>query len=206
MILRFLENLLEMQVDINHSVEAFYQMFGEMFAGDCEIDMFIRELNHLGIRTFRRTDTQEIVYKMKADVLEKHLCRFNDYESRQRRNAKITLKRLLEKGIDIEISRKCCSCTECDLYEIPGITPGLSDIILSLDKMSLDKNSPDVSYVEEDQMICLFEFRDSCLNPEPWFELDAKIVMETNDCNILKLNCSRYHKCSKCLSRENMYE
>ena len=196
-LLHFLENLIETRVDINHSVEAFYQMFG----GDCEIDLFIRELNQMGMRTFRRTDTQEIVYKIKVEVLEKHLCRFNYYESQQRRNAKITLKRLLEKGTDIEISRKCCSCTECDLYEIPGITHGLSDIILSL-----DKNSPDVSYVEEDQMICLFEFRDGCLNPEPWFELDAKIAMETNDGNILKLNCSRYHKCSKCMSRENMYD
>jgi hypothetical protein len=128
----------------------------------------------------------------------------NPTESQIHKDGKILLKTLLEKKIPISFIRNCISCKKNEEYEIHEITES-SDIQL---EYRFDYNGPkiaDVAYIDEGDICCIFEIcnthKTSSENrPEPWFEIDAKTLIQiANDMNTLQIPCIRCEKCDICI-------
>jgi hypothetical protein len=136
----------------------------------------------------------------------------NPSESQIHKDAKILLKNLLERKIQISFIRECCSCKIVEEFEIPEMTES-STIRMEYGFQYNDRQQiADVAYLDnDDEIFTLFEIchthkTRSEKRPEPWFEIDAeKLIQLANDDSLtsLQIPCIRCEKCEECIEREN---
>lgn len=129
-------------------------------------------------------------------------------ESQIHKNAKILLKYILENKIQLTIKRKCNKCNNIDEYDIPEISESSSIIV----EYRFDYNGvkiADIAYIEDNEILCIFEIYNTHKTqtenrPEPWFELDAKNIIETfnnYDLQKIQLQCIRNKTCDDCINQ-----
>jgi hypothetical protein len=127
-------------------------------------------------------------------------------ESQIHKNAQLLLKYILENKIPLKIYNKCNKCNKIDEYDIPEISESSSIVI----EYRFDYNGlkiADVAYIEDDEILCIFEVYNTHKThtenrPEPWFELDAKNVIENfnnYDLQAINLQCIRDKTCNDCI-------
>ncbi len=124
------------------------------------------------------------------------------------KDAKILLKTLLDNKIPITLNRKCISCDLEEEYNIPEVSEGT---LIKIDFELENNKKVDVSYLEEDSIVCIFEISNTVKNKktciiEPWFEINARdIINKANDASLLFLefDCLRLEKCKNCKKTED---
>jgi hypothetical protein len=134
----------------------------------------------------------------------------NPSESQIHKDAKILLKNLFERKIQISLIRNCCSCNKIEEFEIPEMTE-TSSIKLEYRIEFNGLQIPDVAYLENGEVFALFEIwythkTRSEKRPEPWFEIDSeKFIRLANDDSLtsLQIPCIRCEKCEECIEMEN---
>jgi uncharacterized protein YkuJ len=135
-------------------------------------------------------------------------CNHYDHpsESQIHKDAKTLLKTLLDKKIPISFNRKCDSCENIEVFEIPETTE-TSTIQL---EHRFEYNGPkiaDVAYIDNNELVCIFEICNThrtCAEnrPEPWFEIDAKtliVLVNDNTSTKLQIPCIRSENCEECV-------
>ena len=140
-------------------------------------------------------------------------CNHYDHpsESQIHKDAKALLKTLLDKKIPISLVRKCASCEKNEEYEIPE-TSETSIVQIERRFEYNGQKIADIAYLDNGEIVCIFEICNThrtCdeTRPEPWFEIDAKMLIETaNDIGpkttALQIPCIRSAKCEECLQIE----
>ena len=136
----------------------------------------------------------------------------NPSETQIHKDAKNLLKNLLERKIPISFCRKCCSCKKDEEFEIPEISE-TSVIELEYQFEYNGKKIADVVYIDNNDIVCIFEIYKSHKTnnqnrPEPWFEIDAKKLIEiANDISLisLKIPCIRFEECEECSLKKLKY-
>ena len=129
-------------------------------------------------------------------------------ESQIHKNAKILLKYILENKIQLTIKSKCNKCNNIDEYDIPEISESSSIIV----EYRFDYNGvkiADIAYIEDNEILCIFEIYNTHKTqtenrPEPWFELDAKNIIESfnnYDLQKIQLQCIRNKTCDDCINQ-----
>lgn len=132
-------------------------------------------------------------------------------ESQIHKDAKLLIKMLLDGKIPTSFIRNCACCNKKDEFEIPEIT---ETSIIQIE-YRFDYNGvkiADVAYIDNNELVCIFEIynthkTDRKNRPEPWFEIDAQILltMVNGNSNILhgiKIQCIRREKCDNCMEKE----
>jgi len=133
----------------------------------------------------------------------------NPTESQIHKDAKILLKNLLERKIQISLIRNCCCCKKNEEFEIPEISE-TSNIQV---EHRFEYNGPktaDVAYIDDGELLCIFEICNTHKTrsedrPEPWFEIDAETLIKTtndNSSSSLQIPCIRCEKCENCVEKE----
>jgi hypothetical protein len=133
----------------------------------------------------------------------------NPTESQIHKDAKILLKNLLERKIQISLIRNCCCCKKNEEFEIPEISE-TSNIQV---EYRFEYNGPktaDVAYLEDGEILCIFEIcntHKTCSEnrPEPWFEIDAETLIKMandNSLTSLQIPCIRCEKCDACIKED----
>lgn len=134
-------------------------------------------------------------------------------ESQIHKDAKLLLKQLLERKVEITLKRRC---KVCHLYE-ESIIPELSEsssIELEYGFEFNGRKVADVAYVDED-FLCIFEI---CFShktededrPEPWFEIEAVSFLQlannlTPETTKLTIPCMRKRQtCDDCLNKKKL--
>ena len=134
-------------------------------------------------------------------------------ETQIHKSAKLLLKYILENKIPLTIFNKCIKCNKIDEYIIPEVSENSSIII----EYRFEYNGlkiADIAYLEDDEILCIFEIcnthkTDTENRPEPWFELDAKNLIEVfnnYDLQTIQLQCIRNKICDDCIYQENIIE
>jgi len=175
----------------------------EFICIDCGNDVIIRQGN---IRVHHFAHSKEDIK-----------CNFynNPNESQIHKNAKLVLKYILENKIQLTIKNKCNKCKKIlYYYPIPEVSEKSSIII----EYRFEYNGvkiADIAYTEDNEILCIFEifYTHKTLpenRPEPWFELDAKNIIETFMLQTIKtpieLECSRDTTCDDCINQEIILE
>jgi len=131
-------------------------------------------------------------------------CKYYSHpsESQIHRDAKMLLKTLFDRKTYVYINRHCCG-----RFPVPVMTD-TSKIVL---EHRFDYNGPkvaDVAYLDGDRLAYIFEIchthkTHSDRRPEPWFEIDAKVLLKnSNDYNIVAImQCIRNDTCGDCLKK-----
>jgi hypothetical protein len=135
----------------------------------------------------------------------------NPTEAQIHKDAKILLKNLLERKIPISFSRTCCCCKNNEEFEIPEISE-TSTIQLEYRFEYNGLKIADVAYIDDCDIICIFEIcntHKTCIEnrPEPWFEINAEMLVKLANDNILtslEIPCIRCEKCDDCIKLENL--
>jgi hypothetical protein len=128
----------------------------------------------------------------------------NPGEAQIHKDAKRLIKSMLERKIQFSIVRKCVSCDTSEEFDIPEIDE-TSKIILEYRFEYNGLKIADVAYIENDEIVCIFEIcntHKTCSEdrPEPWFEIDARTLIDavSNNNTVLKIPCIRCEKCDNC--------
>ena len=129
-------------------------------------------------------------------------------ESQIHKDAKLLIKTLLEKKINVSFIRNCHCCKKNEEFEIPEITE-TSSIELEYRFEHNGLKIADVAYIDNGEIICIFEIchthkTESENRPEPWFELNAlKLIQTANDTNddFIKIQCIRCEECEECIQK-----
>ena len=128
----------------------------------------------------------------------------NPGEAQIHKDAKRLIKSILERKIPFSIVRKCVSCETSEEFDIPEIDE-TSKIMLEYRFEYNGLKIADVAYIENDEIVCIFEIcntHKTCSEdrPEPWFEIDARTLIDavSNNNTALKIPCIRCEKCDKC--------
>lgn len=137
-----------------------------------------------------------------------HYC--NPTESQIHKDAKLLLKTLLERKIQISFIRNCCSCEKNEGYEITKMTE-TSRIELEHRFEYNGLKIADVAYIDDDELLCVFEIcntHKTCSDnrPEPWFEISAETLISIandNSLTSLQIPCIRCEKCDDCIETQN---
>jgi uncharacterized protein YkuJ len=130
-------------------------------------------------------------------------------ESQIHKDAKMLLKNLLERKIQISLIRNCCCCKKNEEFEIPEICE-LSFIEIEYRFEYNGVKIADVAYIDNGELFCIFEIcytHKTCSEnrPEPWFEINAEMLIKiANDNNLtsLQIPCMRCEKCDDCIKEE----
>jgi hypothetical protein len=133
----------------------------------------------------------------------------NPTETQIHKHAKILMKYLLERKIQISFIRTCCCCKKKEEFEIPEISK-TSNIQVEYRFEYNGVKIADVAYVDVGDFLCIFEIcntHKTCSEnrPEPWFEIDAKTLIKmANDNRLtsLQIPCIRCEKCDDCIESE----
>jgi len=133
----------------------------------------------------------------------------NPSESQIHENAKLVLKYILENKIPLIIDTTCMECKQDYQTIIPEIEES-SSILLEHRFEYNGLKIADVAYVENNEIICIFEVYNTHATqeenrPEPWFELDAKHIINTfydSDLSLIRLTCIRSKLCDECLDAQ----
>ena len=120
-------------------------------------------------------------------------------ESQIHKDAKMLMKSMLEEKNDFKITRQCNKCERKKTFKICKMIDE-SNIELEYRFEHNGLKIADVAYLNENELVCIFEIcntHKTCENdrPEPWFEIDAKKLIETDGKNIL---CERGFICKEC--------
>jgi competence CoiA-like predicted nuclease len=136
----------------------------------------------------------------------------NPSESQIHKDAKLLLKNLLERKIPISFIRECCSCKIVEEFDIPEMTETSTIRMEYGFQHNGSLQVADVAYLDNDQVVGLFEIchthkTRSEKRPEPWFEIDAKkLIQQANDNSLttLQIPCIRCEKCDECIEKETI--
>lgn len=136
---------------------------------------------------------------------------YNPNETQIHKDAKLALKQILETGIKLIINRKCCSC-ECDIYDWD--VPNLKNCNIVIEYRFDFKNAlkiADLAVLYKNNIYTIFEIYNShkTINdtrPEPWFEFDAKDILNNINIEEIELKCIRKEKCDDCLQKQYIKE
>ena len=135
----------------------------------------------------------------------------NPNETQIHKDAKLALKQILETGIKLKINRKCCSC-ECDIYD--WNVPKLKNCNIVIEHR-FDFNNvlkiADLAVLYKNNIYTIFEIYNShkTINdtrPEPWFEFDAKDILNNINIEKIELKCIRKEKCDDCSQKQYIKE
>ena len=136
----------------------------------------------------------------------------NPNETQIHKDAKLALKQILETGIKLKINRKCCSCECCDIYDwdIPKLKNCNIVIEYRFDFNNVLKIA-DLAVLYKNNIYTIFEIYNShkTINdtrPEPWFEFDAKDILNNINIEKIELKCIRKEKCDDCLQKQYIKE
>jgi uncharacterized protein YkuJ len=134
----------------------------------------------------------------------------NPTETQIHKDAKILLKNLLERKIQISFIRNCCCCKKNEEFEIPEISEtSVIEIEYRFEYNGI--KIADVAYIDDGELLCIFEIcnthKTSSENrPEPWFEINAETLIKIandNTLTTLQIPCIRCEKCENCIETEN---
>ena len=167
----------------------------EFICIDCGNDVIIRQGN---IRRHHFAHCKEDIK-----------CNFysSPNESQIHKNAKLLLKYILKNKIQLTIKSTCNKCHKVEEYDIPEI----SESSLIIDEYKFDYNDvkriADIAYIEDNDILCIFEIYNTHKTqtenrPDPWFELDAKNIIESfTNCDLekIQLECIRNRTCDDCI-------
>jgi len=140
----------------------------------------------------------------------------NPSETQIHKDAKMLMKTLLENKTPIEFIRGCVSCKKNEIFKIPEIkeTSMTDSIIIDGSIIELEYKFEyngfkiaDVAYIDNGEILYIFEICNthrtcSKNRPEPWFEIDAKTLIQKasdNSLSSLQLHCIRCEKCKDCI-------
>ena len=148
-----------------------------------------------------------------AHYKEDNPCNYynNPNETQIHKDAKLALKQILETGIKLKINRKCCSC-ECDMYDWD--VPSLKNCNVEIEYRFDYNNSlkiADLAVLHKNNIYTIFEIYNShkTINdarPEPWFEFDAKHIINSINKEQIVLECIRKENCDYCLQKQYIKE
>jgi hypothetical protein len=135
----------------------------------------------------------------------------NPNETQIHKDAKLALKQILETGIKLKINRKCCSC-KCDIYDWD--VPSLKNCNIEIEYRFDYNNSlkiADLAVLYKNNIYTIFEIYNShkTINdarPKPWFEFDAKHIINSINKEQIVLECIRKEKCDYCLQKQYIKE
>jgi hypothetical protein len=135
----------------------------------------------------------------------------NPTETEIHKDAKILMKTLLENKTPIQFIRKCISCYNNELFEIPEISE-TSIVKLEYRFEYNGVKIADVAYIDNNELLCIFEIcntHKTCSEnrPEPWFEINAETLIKLandNSFTLLEIPCKRCEKCESCVENENI--
>ena len=152
-------------------------------------------------------------YRHKIDSINPCHYYSNPTETQIHIEAKILLKKLLERKILISFIRNCCSCKKNDIFEIPEIGE-TSMIELEYRFEYNGVKIADVAYIENNNIVYIFEICNthktySENRPEPWFEINAETLIKLaneNSLTTLQIPCVRCEKCDACIKKEDKQE
>ncbi len=150
-------------------------------------------------------------FKHKVDNINPCHHYSNPTESQIHKDAKILLKNLLERKIQLSFIRNCCCCKKNEEYEIPEISE-TSNIQLEYRFDYNGVKTADVAYLDDGEILCIFEIcntHKTCSEnrPEPWFEIKAETLIKIandNSLTTLQIPCIRCEKCDVCIETENI--
>jgi hypothetical protein len=134
----------------------------------------------------------------------------NPTESQIHKDAKMLMKTLLERKIQISFIRNCCCCKKDEEFEIPEISE-TSVIEIEYRFEYNGVKIADVAYIDDDsEFLCIIEIcntHKTCSEnrPEPWFEIDAETLIKMandNSLTTLQIPCIRCEKCDDCIEEE----
>jgi len=157
----------------------------EYYCPDCNKDLIICKGN-IRVHHFRH----------KVDSINPCNHYSNPTESQIHKDAKLLLKSILEKNLNVSFIRKCCHCKNNEEYEIPQLTY-TSSIRLEYRFEYNGSKIADVAYIDNGEIISIFEIchthkTKSENRPEPWFEIDALSLIENvNDINLTEIKIDR---------------
>lgn len=133
-------------------------------------------------------------------------------ESQIHKDAKLLLKKLLERKIPISFIRHCASCEKNDKFEIPEVSE-TSTIKIEYRFEYNGAKIADVAYLDNDEIVSIFEICNthktcSGSRPEPWFEIDARTLIQIANDNqfgsSMQLPCIRCEKCDECIEKSKI--
>jgi len=127
-------------------------------------------------------------------------------ESQIHKDAKMLLKKLLQT-YDLTFSRKCTQCFQTHNHKIKHTHE--SNIKLEHKFKYNGNRSADVAYIKNNTIKYIFEIchTNSTLEnnrPEPWFEVDAKTLIDNPNKHII--SCLRKKKCDLCIKKNENYK
>lgn len=130
-------------------------------------------------------------------------------ETQIHKDAKLLMKTLLDKKIPVSFVRNCCCCKNNEEFEIPE-TSETSDVRLEHRFEYHGPKVADVAYIENGEILCIFEICNTHKTrgenrPEPWFEIDAEMLIRIANDNCLsriQIPCIRCEKCEDCVEKE----
>lgn len=149
-------------------------------------------------------------FRHKVDSVNPCYRYSNPTEAQIHKDAKLLLKSLLERKIQISFIRNCCCCEKNEEFEILEV----SETSVIKIEYRFDYNGTkiaDVAYIDDGELLCIFEIYNThktrdVKRPEPWFEIDAeKLIEMANDNTLstsLQIPCIRYEKCESCIEKE----
>jgi hypothetical protein len=160
--------------------------------------------------TLRQGDIRVHHFSHKVDNIKCHHYT-NPSETQIHKDAKLLMKTLLERKIKISFIRKCNSCQKNEEYEISEINE-TSVIKLEYRFEFNGTKIADIAWINDDKLYCIFEICNThkTLNknrPEPWFEIDAEILIKIandNSLALLQIPCIRQKTiCNNCIENNN---
>ena len=169
---------------------------------DCKRDVFVRK-GEIKVPHFahRKDKNSSCTYFTR-----------NPSKDQQHRNAQLKLKQFLERGIEVEITRRCiASCGRASNWGI-NYTP---DSIIKLEhrfKYNDSTKVADVVFLHGGKIVVIFEvvhthYTKERDRPEPWHEVSASEINKIpSDSTTVKLTCLRQEVCRGCILRQNQEE
>jgi hypothetical protein len=136
----------------------------------------------------------------------------NPGETQIHKDGKMLLKHLLETKIPLSFVRKCSSCQNDKIFEIPEINKRTSIQLEYRFEYNESVKIADIAYIDDKFIKYIFEIcntHKTCSEnrPEPWFEIDAiTLINMVNDIKItsFEIPCIRCEKCEECVYMENL--
>jgi hypothetical protein len=172
---------------------------------------------------------QDVIVK-KGNIRKHHFAHKNDSnchiyenpsESQIHKMAKIILKKSIEQKIPIKIYRKCVRCVNIDESMIDFEKSEFTVLSRVVIEHRFEHNNStkiaDVAYLENECIKYIFEIKnthktDEKDRPEPWYEIDAKSIIngnnnkdsKMNQCHIMNIECIRHQLCKYCIINNNV--
>lgn len=160
--------------------------------------------------------SEKIIFK-KGQIKAPHFSHYRnsncDYyekpsESKIHKSAKGMLKNLIENNKTINILKNCNYCKENSTININkynkleheikleySSTHNDSPIFIDVAFINKNKNENEIKYIFE--IYCTNKTKEE-KRPEPWFELDARNLLELNTDTDITIKCLREHTCENC--------